>query len=69
MPPSVLAVAAAALAHVGQRGQAEELLSIALDGARDRYVCRFLVADAYIEVGDKDKALESLEQGLAQRSP
>jgi len=66
--PSVLTTTAAALARVGQRHEAKQLLSKALEQAKERYVCRFLVADAYVELGDNEKALESLEQGFSQRS-
>ena len=66
--PSVITATAAALAHVGQNREAKQLLSKALEQAKERYVCRFLVADAYVELGDTDKALESLEQGFLQRS-
>ena len=66
--PSVMTTTAAALARVGQRHEAKRLLSKALEQAKEFYVCRFLVADAYVELGDTEKALESLEQGFLQRS-
>ena len=66
--PSVMTTTAAALARVGQRHEAKQLLGKALEQAKERYVCRFLVADAYVELGDKERALESLEQGFLQRS-
>ncbi len=66
--PSVMTTTAAALARVGQRHEAKQLLSKALEQAKELYVCRFLVADAYVELGDTEKALESLEQGFLQRS-
>ena len=66
--PSIITATAAALAHVGQNREAKQLLSKALEQAKERYVCRFLVADAYVELGDTEKALESLEQGFLQRS-
>jgi TolB-like protein/DNA-binding winged helix-turn-helix (wHTH) protein/Flp pilus assembly protein TadD len=66
--PSIITTTAAALAHVGQGREAKQLLSKALEQAKERYVCRFLVADAYVELGDTEKALESLEQGFLQRS-
>jgi len=66
--PSVITTTASALAHVGQGSEAKQLLSKALEQAKERYVCRFLVADAYVELGDTEKALESLEQGFLQRS-
>jgi TolB-like protein/DNA-binding winged helix-turn-helix (wHTH) protein/Tfp pilus assembly protein PilF len=66
--PSVLTATASALARVGESGQAKQVLSKALDQAKERYVCRFLVAAAYAELGEKEKAFESLEQAFLQRS-
>lgn len=66
--PSVITTAASALAHVGQSSQAKQLLSKALDMAKTRYVCRFIVGAAYAELGEKQQALDSLEQGYLQRS-
>lgn len=66
--PSVLTTTASALARVGEGGQARQVLGKALELAKERYVCRFLVAAAYTELGEKEKALESLEQGFIQRS-
>jgi tetratricopeptide (TPR) repeat protein len=66
--PSVLTTTASALGRVGQSGQAKQLLSKALEQARERYVCRMLVAAAYADLGEKEKAFESLEQGFLQRS-
>jgi len=66
--PSIITATAAALAHVGQSREAKQLLSKALEQAKERYVCRFLVADTYVELGDTEKAFESLEQGFLQRS-
>lgn len=66
--PSVISAAASGLARVGENGQAKQFLAKALDMARERYVCRFLVAAAYTELGEKEKALDSLEQAFLQRS-
>jgi TolB-like protein/DNA-binding winged helix-turn-helix (wHTH) protein/Tfp pilus assembly protein PilF len=66
--PTVITTAASALARVGQSGRAEELLGIALQQAKERYVCRFIVGATYVDLGDKEKALDSLEQGFLQRS-
>ena len=66
--PSVNSAAASGLAHVGERGQAKQFLGKALEMAKERYVCRFLVAAAYTELGEKEKALDSLEQAFLQRS-
>lgn len=66
--PSVITATASALARVGQREQATQLLNRALAMAKERYVCRFLVAATYAELGEKQQALQSLEQGYLQRS-
>jgi tetratricopeptide (TPR) repeat protein len=66
--PSVLTMTASALARVGQTAQAKQLLDQALEQAKDRYVCRFLVAAVYTQLGENQIALESMEQGFLQRS-
>src|SRR5467141_3349214 len=66
--PTVITSTASALAHVGEGGQARQLLGKALEMARERYVCRFIVAAAYTELGENEKAFESLEQAFLQRS-
>jgi len=66
--PSVITTTASALAHVGQSDEAKQLLSKALKQAKERYVCRYIVGATYAELGEKEQALESLEQGYLQRS-
>ena len=66
--PSVVATAASAVSQVGQRQHAKDLLNLALEMAQKRYVCRFIVAAAYSELGEKEQALDSLELGYSQRS-
>jgi TolB-like protein/DNA-binding winged helix-turn-helix (wHTH) protein/Flp pilus assembly protein TadD len=66
--PSVLVVAASALARVGQRDLARKFVDRALDLANSKYVCRFLLAAAYVDLDEKEKALESLERGLREKS-
>lgn len=66
--PSVISAAASGLARVGESGQAKQFLGKALDMSKERYVCRFLVAAAYTELGEKEKALDSLKQAFLQRS-
>jgi tetratricopeptide (TPR) repeat protein len=66
--PSALSATASALARTGQSGKAKQLLSSVVAHAKERYVCRFLVASAYAELGEKEPAFESLEQGVLQRS-
>lgn len=66
--PSVITTAASALARVGQGGQAKQFLAKALEQAKERYVCRFLVAAAYTELSEEEKAFDSLEQAFLQRS-
>lgn len=65
---SDLATVASALAQVGEKAKANQTLSRALELAKHQYVCRFIVATAYTELGENEKALESLEQAFLQRS-
>ena len=66
--PSVITTTASAVAHLGDSEQARKLLKMALDQAQNRYVCRFLVGAAYVELGEREHALESLEEGYLQHS-
>jgi tetratricopeptide (TPR) repeat protein len=66
--PSGLATTAAALAQVGEKVKARQVLRNALDASKEHYICRFIVASAYTELGEKDKAIESLQQAFLQRS-
>ena len=68
--PSVIATAASAMAHAGQRARARQLLNLALDRAKGEggYVCRFIVAGTYVDLGEREKAFESLEKGYRERS-
>jgi len=66
--PSATATAAWALAHIGQSGKAKQLLAKALEQAKEHYICRFIVADAYTELGENEKAIESMQQAFLQRS-
>ena len=66
--PTVLTTTASALARVGQRDDAKQILSRALEQAKERYVCQFIVAAAYADLGETEHAFESLEQGILQRS-
>src|SRR5579859_766193 len=66
--PSVIVVAASALARVGERDMARKYVDRALELAKSKYVCRFLLAAAYADLNEKDKALESLERGIREKS-
>jgi TolB-like protein/DNA-binding winged helix-turn-helix (wHTH) protein/Flp pilus assembly protein TadD len=66
--PSGLATTASALAQVGEKSKANQVLGTALEEAKRQYVCRFIVATAYTELGENEKALESLQQAFVQRS-
>jgi TolB-like protein/tetratricopeptide (TPR) repeat protein len=66
--PTILTTAASALARAGQRADARQLLNRALALAAERYVCRFMVAAAYVDLDDTEKAFASLEQAFLQRS-
>jgi len=66
--PSLIATAASALARAGQTAKARQFLGDALEKAKKEYVCRFIVADAYADLGEKEKALESMQQAFLERS-
>jgi adenylate cyclase len=66
--PSVVATAASALARAGQRERAEQFLTRAFALAKDRYICKFIVAGVYVDLGKREKALESLHQAYLERS-
>ena len=66
--PSATATAGWALAHIGERDKAKQLLAKALEQAKEHYICRFIVADAYTELGENEKAIESMQQAFLQRS-
>ena len=66
--PSGNATTASALAQVGEKIKAKQVLDRALEQAKREYVCRFIVATAYTELGDNEKALESLQEAFLQRS-
>jgi len=56
-------------AMMGDRREAERTLSELLWLSRQRYVQPFWIATAYAGLGDKDRAFEFLEKGLAEHSP
>jgi tetratricopeptide (TPR) repeat protein len=66
--PSVTATAASALARVGRSAEARQLLGKALEQVKEHYVCQFIVAAAYADLGETEQAFQSLEQGFLQRS-
>jgi TolB-like protein/DNA-binding winged helix-turn-helix (wHTH) protein/tetratricopeptide (TPR) repeat protein len=66
--PSVIATTASALARVGQRAKAKQLLDRALQLSKERYICRFIVASTYADLGESELALDSLQQAFLQRS-
>ena len=66
--PTVLSTSASALARLGDKGRARQLLNKALAEASDRYVCRFNVAAGYAQLGESERAFESLEEAYLQRS-
>lgn len=66
--PSELATAASALARAGQKVRARQLLEQALVLAKTHYVCRFIVAGVFADLGENEKALDSLQLAFQQRS-
>jgi serine/threonine-protein kinase len=66
--PSLIATAASAMARAEERHEASQALEHALDLAKTQYVCRFIVAGAYVDLGQTERALDSLEIAFRQRS-
>jgi TolB-like protein/DNA-binding winged helix-turn-helix (wHTH) protein/Tfp pilus assembly protein PilF len=66
--PAILATAASALARAGQHDRAKQVLEHALELAKTRYVCSFLVAAAYTDLGKTEQAFDSLDLAFRQRS-
>jgi TolB-like protein/DNA-binding winged helix-turn-helix (wHTH) protein/cytochrome c-type biogenesis protein CcmH/NrfG len=66
--PSGLATTAAALAQVSEKAKANQVLAMALNEAKGHYICGFIVAAAYTELGEKEKAIDSLQRAFLQRS-
>jgi predicted Zn-dependent protease len=59
---------AAALAHAGERAEAQKLLNELIAESGRRYVQGYYVATAQLALGDKDGALASLEGDVRERS-
>lgn len=66
--PGVVAVAVSAVARVGEQQKAREMLNRTLYLAQKQYVCHFLLAAAYLDLNEKEKAMASLEQAYRERS-
>lgn len=66
--PVVLSHVAAALALAGRKDKARELLRRIEDQAAQRYICGVNLAGLCAVLGDKERALASLEQGYRDRS-
>jgi len=66
--PTIMTTTASALARIGERAEARQVLNRSLALARERYVCRFIVAATYMDLGETERAFESLEQAYLQRS-
>jgi eukaryotic-like serine/threonine-protein kinase len=63
----------AGLAHayigMGERAEAEKILGDLLRQSKKNYVSHYMIATIHAGLGDKDKALEFLEQAYQERSP
>ena len=66
--PVVLITTAAALASAARPQEARRLLNAGLAQATQRYVCRFNAAAAYVQLGETERAFESLDAAFLQRS-
>ena len=58
-----------AAAKLGKREKAGELLNELLERSRTKYVPPYHVAIAYMGLGEREKAMEALEHGVAEHDP
>jgi serine/threonine-protein kinase len=65
--PAGLAFIAHAEAAMGHQDEARKLLTQLVDAAKSRYVQPYAFALTYLALGDKDQALNWLEQGVRDR--
>lgn len=65
---SVRATAISAMARAGQQKRAKQALHDVIEAAKSRYVCHVLLAGALTDLGEPDKALDSLETAYRERS-
>ena len=66
--PSVIGTAASALARAGEQAKATQLLNHALELAKGRYICQFIVAGVYADLGETPKAFAALDRAYRERS-
>ncbi len=66
--PSVLGTAASALARAGEHDEALQLLERSLQLAKSRYVCQFIVAGVYADLGQIEKAFAAMDEAYRDRS-
>ena len=67
--PQILSVLTQAYSLAGKGREAERVLEEILGLSRRGYVPAYNVAEAYLGVGDKDRAFEWLEKAYAEHSP
>jgi len=66
--PLHLAVLSGVYAVSGDRGEAEKLLKELIEISRQRYVCPYELATAYVGLGKRDEAFQMLEKAYQARS-
>jgi len=66
--PSVVATAASAIARSGQHQRARQVLAHALELAKTRYLCQFVAAGVYADLGENQKAFDSIDLAFQQKS-
>jgi TolB-like protein/DNA-binding winged helix-turn-helix (wHTH) protein/tetratricopeptide (TPR) repeat protein len=67
--PQILSVLTHAYSLAGKKREAERVLEEILGFSRRGYVPAYNIAEAYLGVGDKDRAFEWLEKAFAEHSP
>jgi tetratricopeptide (TPR) repeat protein len=66
--PGVLALLGQAYARAGQREEGQKILARLAEEAKPRYVSAYSFALLYLALGDKERAIDELEQGYRERS-
>jgi tetratricopeptide (TPR) repeat protein len=67
-PPTHLALLAYAYGFVGETRRARQIFADMLSRSRERYVCPYFVAEACVPLGDAERTLDWLEQGVKVRA-
>jgi len=66
--PSTIALLADTYARAGRRAESQRLLGQLLELRKSKYVDAYYLAEVYAALGDKEKAMRTLEEAYSERS-